>query len=333
MARKARPSRTPAGAVTALATVRDLVRWGTSRFQEAGLAFGHGTDNALDEAFHLVLHALHLPPELPAIYLESAVTPAERAAAVALLDARIATRKPAAYLIGEIAFAGHPFTVDERVLVPRSPIGELIGRGFAPWVPAPPRTILDLCAGSGCIGIASALALPEAEVDLAEIDAGALAVCRANIDRHQVGDRVRALRSDVYGGLGGRRYDLIVANPPYVPQAEWQALPVEYHREPRRALAAGADGMDVVARLLAGAAAHLERDGVLIGEVGGSVEEFEARWPRLPVTWIAFEHGGDGVFAIGREALAAAFPAPPGAKMRAGTKAPGIRSGARAGRG
>jgi ribosomal protein L3 glutamine methyltransferase len=286
-----------------LRTVRDLVRWGASRFVEANLHFGHGTDNALDESFHLVLHALHLPFDLPATYLEAAVTARERAAALKLLRTRIRTRKPAAYLVGEIQFAGAPFFVDENVLVPRSPIAELIERGFEPWLQQPPARVLDLCAGSGCIGIACALAFDEAQVDLAEIDVQALAVCKRNIERHEVGGRVHAIRSDVFGALRGKTYDLIVSNPPYVPTAEWRALPAEFKREPRLGLDAGADGMDVVARIVEGAANHLAPGGVLVCEVGGSVSQFEARWPRLPVTWFAFERGGDGVFLLTREQL------------------------------
>ena len=286
----------------ALCTVRDWVRWGASRFREANLVFGHGSDNALDEAFHLVLHALHLPYDLPSIYLESQLDRDERAAVHALLRQRLDTRKPAAYLVGEIAFAGHAFHVDERVLVPRSPIAELIERGFSPWMDAPPARVLDLCAGSGCIGIACALHF-DCTVDLGELDAGAVDVCRRNIARHGLEDRVRVVQGDLFAGFGGQRYDLIVTNPPYVPTAEWERLGAEYHREPRLALEAGADGMDVVARILREAPEHLERDGLLVCEVGGSVEEFEARWPRLPVTWIEFQRGGDGVFSIGRDAL------------------------------
>lgn len=289
----------------ALVAVRDLVRWGASRFREAGLTFGHGTDNALDEAFHLVLHALHLPFDLPAVYLESRVTASERAAAVALLTRRIETRQPAAYLIGEIDFAGLPFTVDERVLVPRSPIAELIEAGFAPWLAEPPERILDLCAGSGCIGIACAVHLG-CDVDLGEIDRGALEVCEANIARHGVGERVRAIGSDLFAGLKGERYDLIVSNPPYVPAEEWERLAPEYHREPKKALEAGADGMDIVARILREAPRHLNEGGALICEIGGSREEFDARWPDLPVTWIEFERGGDGVFLVSRDDLVAA---------------------------
>lgn len=286
-----------------LATVRDLVRWGASRFREAGLQYGHGTDNALDEAYYIVLQTLQLPFDLPATYLEAAVTPTERAAVIRLLKARVTTRRPAPYLLGTAMFAGLEFEVDERVLVPRSPIGELIGREFQPWVTAAPERILDLCAGSGCIGIASALAFPDAQVDLAELSTGALAVCRRNIARHDLGERVTAYQSNVFSGLGDARYDLIVANPPYVPTAEWQGLQPEYMHEPKMALEAGADGMDIVARILDEAAARLNPGGTLICEVGGYVDEFEARWPRLPVTWIDFERGGDGVFVIAREAL------------------------------
>ena len=290
-----------------LTSLRDFVRWGASEFARAGLHFGHGTDNALDESFHLVLHALKLPADLPAVYMESVLTAGERVAVLKLLRARVRTRKPAAYLTGEIHFCGLPFHVDERVLVPRSPIGELIEKHFRPWLLQDPAAVLDLCAGSGCIGIACAHYFPGARVDLAEIDADALAVCAMNIERHQCGAQVSAVKSDVFSGVQDRRYDLIVANPPYVPSAEWKTLAAEYHQEPRKALEAGKDGMDVVARILAGAPRHLRDGGVLVCEVGGSVQEFEARWPKLPVTWVEFERGGDGVFVISREHLTKAF--------------------------
>ncbi|MFT4046096.1 MAG: 50S ribosomal protein L3 N(5)-glutamine methyltransferase [Solimonas sp.] len=290
-----------------LVTVRDLVRWGASRFREAGLVFGHGTDNALDEAFHLVLHALHLPADMPAIYLESNVTARERAAALKLLRARVTTRKPAAYLLGHIEFCGLDFEIDENVLIPRSPIAELIRRGFSPWLQAEPARVLDLCTGSGCIGIACAAAFDNAEVDLADISAKALAVARRNIGKHAVGNRVRAIKSDVFGGLVNEVYDLIVSNPPYVPDTEWKALAAEYRHEPKLALAAGGDGMDIVARILRDAPRHLTNDGWLVCEVGGSVAEFEARWPDLPVTWAELdaESGGSdaGVFIISRADL------------------------------
>ncbi|NKF22700.1 50S ribosomal protein L3 N(5)-glutamine methyltransferase [Solimonas marina] len=292
-----------------LTSVRDLVRWGASRFREAGLTFGHGTDNALDEAFHLVLHALHLPADVPAIYLESTVTARERTAALKLLRTRITTRKPAAYLLGHIEFCGLDFEVNESVLIPRSPIGELIARGFMPWLQQPPARVLDLCTGSGCIGIACAALFDEAEVDLADLSPKALAVARRNIEKHVLGNRVRAIRSDVFDGLTNEVYDLIVTNPPYVPNAEWKALSAEYRHEPKMALAAGSDGMDIVARILDEAPRHLSNDGWLVCEVGGSVPEFEARWPDLPVTWVDFveENGGEGagVFIISRADLLA----------------------------
>ncbi len=289
----------------ALKSVRDLIRWGASEFARQQLTFGHGTDNALDEAFHLVLHALRLPADLPTLYLESRVTASERATVVELLRRRVDTRQPAAYLLGEIQFCGMPFYVDERVLVPRSPIAELIEAQFEPWVTQTPTRILDLCTGSGCIGIACAAEIEDAEVDLADIDAGALEVAQRNIDRHELGDRVKAIRSDLFKGLGKRKYDLIVSNPPYVPTAEWQALAPEYQREPKLALEAGADGMDIVERILREAPQHLDDGGLLICEVGGSVPEFEARWPDIPVSWPDFARGGDGVFAIPKADLVA----------------------------
>lgn len=287
----------------ALTTVRDLVRWGASEFGRRGLVFGHGTDNALDEAFHLVLHKLHLGADLPTLYLESAVTPSEREAVLALLQQRIDTRKPAAYLIGEIQFCGLSFYVDERVLVPRSPIAEMIEQRFSPWIGEEPLQILDLCTGSGCIGIATAVEFEDAEVDLADIDSGALEVCRRNIARHDLATRVTAIQSDLFDALVGRRYDLIVSNPPYVPTAEWEALSAEYKREPRLALEAGEDGMDIIERILCEAPDYLTEDGLLICEIGGSLEEFDARYPTIPVAWPEFVRGGDGVFVISRADL------------------------------
>lgn len=289
-----------------LVTVRDLVRWGASRFREAGLCFGHGTDNALDEAFHLVLHALHLPNDVPAIYLEAHVTGRERTAALKLLRARITTRKPAAYLLGHIEFCGLDFEVDENVLIPRSPIAEMIARGFSPWLEAEPARVLDLCTGSGCIGIACAVAFENAQVDLADISPKALAIARRNVEKHVLGNQVRVIKSDVFDGLVNEVYDLIVTNPPYVPNEEWKALAAEYRHEPKLALAAGDDGMNIVARILENAARHLSNKGWLVCEVGGSVAEFEARWPTLPVTWVEFSEengGGDGVFIISRAEL------------------------------
>jgi len=289
----------------ALTTIRDLVRWGASEFGRRGLVFGHGTDNALDEAFHLVLHRLHLTADLPTLYLESAVTSSEREAVLGLLQQRIDTRKPAAYLIGEIQFCGLSFYVDERVLVPRSPIAEMIEARFQPWIAGEPLQILDLCAGSGCIGIACADIFEDAEVDLADIDTGALEVSRRNIARHDLATRVNAIQSDLFDALVGRRYDLIVSNPPYVPTAEWEALAPEYQREPKLALEAGEDGMDIVERILVEAPDYLTDDGLLVCEIGGSLDEFEIRYPTIPASWPEFQRGGDGVFVISRSDLVA----------------------------
>lgn len=291
-----------------LTRLRDLVRWGASAFAREGLVFGHGSDNALDEAWHLCCAALHLPFDLPTHYLDSAVTVSERGAVLALFEQRLQTRKPAAYLTGSAWFCGLEFTVDERVLVPRSPIAELIEHGFTPWLTQPPTQVLDLCAGSGCIGIATALKFPDAAVALADIDDGALAVSELNIARHGLEHRVSAQRSDGFDRLGDRCYELIVCNPPYVPENEWQALPPEYHHEPRIGLASGDDGMEFTARLIAQAADHLADGGILVCEIGAYAEEFESRFPSLPVTWLEFEHGGEGVFVIDREQLMQGAP-------------------------
>lgn len=287
-----------------LATLRDWVRWGASRFNQAELFFGHGTDNALDEALALVLHALHLKHDLPADYLGARVTAHEAARIVDLFHERIDRRVPAAYLIGEARFAGLEFFVDENVLIPRSPIAELIDSGFAPWLdPGQVTSVLDLCTGSGCIGIACAYAFPDALVDLADISPAALEVASRNIERHHLERRVRALRADVYEGLDGERYDLIVSNPPYVSSAEMATLPEEYRHEPDLALEAGDDGMDVVARILAGATEYLRPGGILVVEVGASAELLMARYPDVPFLWLDFEHGGDGVFLLTAEQL------------------------------
>lgn len=285
---------------TGLRTLRDFIRFGASQFRGAGLTFGHGTDNAFDEAAWLVLHTLHLPLDLPESWWDSRLSEAERTRVVAVLRERIATRKPAAYLTREAWFAGLPFYVDERVLVPRSPLAELIAAGFEPWLdPDGVTRALDLCTGGGCIGIAVALALPQAQVDLADVSPDALAVARINIERHQMSEQVRALQSDVFDGLqAGDRYDLIVSNPPYVDAEDMAALPEEYRHEPALGLAAGGDGLDIVRRILDGAREHLTEDGALIVEVGNSQAAVEAAFPDLPMIWLEFEAGGHGVFLV-----------------------------------
>ncbi len=292
-----------------LVTLRDYVRFATSRFVESGLFFGHGTASALDEAAALVLHVLHLPYDMPGGYFEAQLTPVEREQILDMIERRIASRQPLAYLTHEAPFAGLSFYVDERVLVPRSPIAELIESQFAPWLEADAVTdVLDLCTGSGCIAIASSLAFPESRVDAVEISADALEVARINIERHAVGDRVQAIESDLYEALDHRQYDLIVSNPPYVSLAEWRALPPEFHAEPRLGLESGADGLDCVRRILQGAARHLKPAGVLVVEVGSAAEALVNNHPDVPFMWLEFERGGDGVFLLTAGQVKAFFP-------------------------
>jgi ribosomal protein L3 glutamine methyltransferase len=287
-----------------LLTLRDWVRWGCSRFNEAGLFFGHGTDNALDEALALVLYALNLDHDLPGEYLDARVTADEARQITALFHERIDRRVPAAYLIGEARFAGLAFYVDDNVLIPRSPIAELIQEGFAPWLDSDHvGSVLDLCTGSGCIGIACAYAFPDALVDLSDVSPAALDVATRNIERHRLEGRVRTLRADVYDGLDDERYDLIVTNPPYVSSAEMVELPEEYRHEPELGLEAGDDGMDVVARILGGAADYLRPGGIMVVEVGASADLLMARYPGVPFLWLDFERGGDGVFLLTAEQL------------------------------
>ncbi|QFY42517.1 50S ribosomal protein L3 N(5)-glutamine methyltransferase [Candidatus Methylospira mobilis] len=293
------------GIATQLTTIRDYIRWAASRFNEAGLFFGHGTATATDEAAMLVLHAIHQPNDLPAGYFNCVLDLSERAAILALVARRINERKPASYVTQQAWFAGLPFYVDERVLVPRSPFAELIEQRFEPWLADPDAVtdVLDLCTGSGCIAIATAFAFPDAKIDAVDISPDALAVARINVDRHDLADRVNLLQSDLYGALADKKYDLIVSNPPYVSQAEWAALPPEYHAEPRIGLESGESGLDCVNGILARAKAHLKPGGLLIVEVGNSAEALEAAYPQLPFCWIEFERGGDGVFVLSYDQL------------------------------
>lgn len=276
------------------------------RLDAAGVHFGHGTDNAEDEAAFLVLHALGLPFDVPRADYQRARSPAEVARVEALVEARIARRVPAAYLTRRMWFCGHEFAVDERVLVPRSPLAELIERGFTPWLAArAPRRILDIGTGSGCIAIAVALAFPDAHIDATDASADALAVAAANCARHGVAGRVALYEADLFPPAPGR-YDLIVSNPPYVPAARHAELPAEYQYEPRLALVADDDGCALVERILARAPALLSAHGLLVVEVGEMWPTLAARHPRLPFTWVEFERGGEGVFVLSRDELAAA---------------------------
>jgi ribosomal protein L3 glutamine methyltransferase len=287
-----------------LITIQDYIRWGASRFNSARLFFGHGTDNALDEAAQLVLGALHLEPGLPSGYRQCRLTPAERVVVADLIDRRVTQRVPAAYLTGRAWFAGLEFQVNDQVLVPRSPIAELIEAGFEPWIDGERvGRVLDLCTGSGCIGIAAACYLPDADVDRVDCSASALAVARQNVERHGVADRVRVLESDLFDALAGQRYDVICSNPPYVAGAELAALPPEYHREPHLGLHGGEDGLDLVLRILAEAGRHLTEQGILVLEVGSAAPALEQRLPQVPWTWIEFERGGEGVLLLTREQI------------------------------
>ena len=288
------------------ATVEQLIEQGADALDRAQVCFGHGSDNAWDEAAELVFFAAGLRHEdAPAVY--SQLVPAERLDAIQrLFERRISERTPAAYLTRRMWFAGVEFYVDERVLVPRSPIAELIEARFEPWIDAERvRSVLDIGTGSGCIAIATALAFPDARVDAADVSEDALAVAAMNISRHDLGKRMRAVRSDVFDALGAQRYDIIVSNPPYVGAEEMSALPEEYHREPELGLRAGDDGLDIVRRILAGASEHLSPTGILVVEVGNSEDALVAAYPEVPFIWLEFERGGGGVFLLTAEEIAA----------------------------
>lgn len=302
----------PSASQADLITAADFVRFAATRFAEAELAFGHGTDSALDEAAFLVLGALRLPYSgIPDYLWQARLTAAERTRLGELIETRVYTRKPVAYLLRETLFAGLPFYVDERVLVPRSPIAELAEEGFASFVdPAveAPR-FLDLCTGGGCIAVATAVHRPGAWVDAADVAADALEVAAVNVARYGLEDRVELIRSDLFEGLAGGTYDLIVSNPPYVDAEAMAALPAEYRAEPAQGLAGGLSGIDFALRVLADAADYLVPEGVLIVEVGDSASALERALPGVPFLWLEFERGGHGVFALYREDLLRHRPA------------------------
>lgn len=288
------------------ATVAQLISFAAERFAIAELWFGHGTDNAVDEAAELVFFSAGLRHDEADEVYGRTLDPRQRAKALELIERRIRERVPAAYLTHRMWFCGHEFYVDERVLVPRSPIAELIEARFRPWIdPAKVRRVLDIGTGSGCIAVAAALEFPKAKVDAADLSAEALAVARQNIKRHSVQQRVRAVQSDVFDGVQNERYDVIVSNPPYVGDEEMAGLPDEYRREPVMGLHGGRDGLDIVHRIIDQAAEHLQAHGILIVEVGNSEEALLAARPRLPFTWLEFERGGGGVFLLTKEQLTA----------------------------
>lgn len=286
-------------AIQELVTIRDFIRWGVTHFNQAHLCYGHGTDNSWDEAVHLVLSAVHLAPDSDTNVLDSKLITEEKKQIVALIQRRIQERMPVPYLLNEAWFAGLPFYVDERVLIPRSPISELIDEDFRPWVEEQNITrILDLCTGSGSIAITVALTFLDAIVDAVDLDAGALEVAAKNVKQYDLEDRVNLIASDLFDNLGDHKYDIILSNPPYVAELEYKNLPPEYHHEPKLALEAGADGLTIVRRILNQAQHFLTPQGVLIVEVGLTQETVEAAFPNIPFTWLQFEKGGEGVFLL-----------------------------------
>lgn len=299
-------NQTTTSLVQELKTLRDFVRWALTNFNNNHLYYGHGTDNAWDEARHLVLGSLHLPWDTDESLLDARLTQLEREKLVGLIKQRCETRTPLPYLLGESWFAGLPFKVDVRVLIPRSPIAELILNCFEPWFDEThtPAKILDLCTGSGCIGIACAYAFPTAEVVLSDISQDALDVAKENISRHHLDLRVAAVTSDLFTGLEtSDKFDLIVSNPPYVDAQDLAAMPEEYHQEPELALAAGEDGLDLVKVILAQARQHLNDGGLLVVEVGNSETHLEALFPQVPFLWVEFESQARGVFVLTAEQL------------------------------
>jgi ribosomal protein L3 glutamine methyltransferase len=282
-----------------LHTLRDYIRWCMSLFGEHEVFFGHGTDNAWDEAVHLVLGALHLPWDVDKAVLDSRLTGAEKDRVLMFVEQRIEQRIPLPYLTGEAWFAGLPFYVDERVLIPRSPIAEMIDAHFSPWLrEGPVPRILDLCTGSGCIGIACAYAFPESDVDLVDLSEDALDVASINVARHGLEARVIPRHSDLFEALKGERYDLIVSNPPYVDAEDLADMPQEYQHEPEMALGSGFDGLEITRQILREANDYLTEDGLLVVEVGNSEVHLAQQYPQLPLVWVELEQGGNGVFVI-----------------------------------
>jgi len=297
-----------------LDTVGDSVRWAQQCFEEAELYFGHGTDNPWDEALHLVFGSLQLDLETDPSILDCKLSDAELERIVINVRRRVDERIPVPYLTGRAWFAGLEFRIDRRAIIPRSPIAELIERDFAPWYAGQGiERVLDLCCGSGCIGLAVAAWNPGVRVDLADIDAAALALAEENRSLLGLESRVELHQSDLFDALRGRQYDLIVTNPPYVDAGDLASMPAEYRHEPALALGSGTDGLDITRRIIASAVHFLSPDGLLVGEVGNSWEALESAFPELPFTWIELEHGGHGVFVLtARELAERAAVAPKG---------------------
>lgn len=289
-----------------LITVRDWLRFAVSRFNEAKLFFGHGSDNAFDEAAYLILHTLHLPLERLEPFLDASLAHGEAEEVQAVIERRVRERLPAAYLTHEAWLGGYRFYVDERVIVPRSFIAELLQDQLAPWVEKPDAVTraLDLCTGSGCLAILAALAFPNAEVDAADLSRDALDVAARNVDDYALKERIELIESDLFAALNGRTYDVILSNPPYVNAESVAALPPEYQAEPALALGSGKDGLDATRQILTQAKSHLNPGGLLVVEIGHNRDVLEAAYPDLPFTWLDTEGGDQFVFMLRREDLA-----------------------------
>jgi ribosomal protein L3 glutamine methyltransferase len=290
-------------AVSELHTIQDMIRWTVSRLNAANVYYGHGTDNPWDEAVQLVLPSVFLPLDIPEDMHSARLTSSERHRIIERVIRRVNERVPVAYLTNKAWFCGMEFYVDERVLVPRSPIGELINNRFSGILHDKPQHILDMCTGSGCIAIACAYAYPETEVDAVDISSDALAVAEQNIEAHGIEQWVTPIRSDLFRDLPALQYDLIVTNPPYVDEDDMSDLPQEYRHEPELGLASGSDGLKLTRRILSCAPDYLTDDGVLICEVGNSMVHLIDQYPDIPFTWLEFENGGDGVFMLTKQQL------------------------------
>lgn len=286
-----------------LATIQDMMRWAYSYFNASDLYYGHGYDNAWDEAQQLVLAALYLPADVPEAMYQSRLTLVEKERVIHLIETRLGTRQPVAYLTNSAWFCGSEFYVDERTIVPRSPIGELIMQKFAGLIDHEPKRILDMCTGSGCIAIACAQQFLEAQVDAVDLSLDALDVAQINIERHGLAERVFPISSDLFNDIPQDKYDLIVTNPPYVDEEDLDDMPQEFHFEPEMSLGSGADGLDITKRILAQAADYLTDNGVLVCEVGNSMVHLIEQFPTVPFNWIEFKNGGLGVFSLTRAQL------------------------------
>ena len=288
-----------------LCTLRDLMRFSVSRFTEADLFFGHGTDNAWDEAAYLLLHTLHLPLDRLEPFMDARLTSDERTTALELIERRITERLPAAYLTNEAWLGDYCFYVDQRVIVPRSHIAELLQEQLSPWVDDPwaIHNVLDLCTGSGCLAILAALAFPESKVDAVDLSSDALAVAKRNIDDYGLEARLKLIQSDAFAGVQGKKYDVIISNPPYVNAESMDALPEEYRREPELALASGKDGLDFTRTILKEAVGYLNPNGLLIVEIGHNRDALEMAFPELAFTWLDTNAGDNYVFMLRREDL------------------------------